>query len=84
MPFRGNKYQGTYAPDDLQLLQAAYNRCCILLERCATTHESKEALARAIIRTEALARAIIRTYESGEHDPEKIAEMVAKLELARV
>ncbi|PWU72016.1 hypothetical protein DK867_16795 [Ochrobactrum sp. POC9] len=74
MPFRGNKYQGTYAPTDLRVLQAAYNRCCVLLEPCATTNESKEALARAII----------RTYESGEHDPEKIAEMVAKLQLARV
>ncbi|PQZ26383.1 hypothetical protein CQZ93_20810 [Ochrobactrum vermis] len=73
MPFRGNKYQGTYAPNDLQLLQAAYNRCCVLLDRCSTTHESKEALARAII----------RTYESGEQDPDKIAEIVAKLELAR-
>ncbi|MBR7654221.1 hypothetical protein KCX83_18030 [Brucella oryzae] len=74
MPFRGNKYQGTYAPNDLQVLQAAYNRCCVLLERCATTHESKDAVARAVI----------RAYETGEQDPEKIAEMVAKLELARV
>lgn len=73
MPFRGNKYQGTYAPNDLQLLQAAYNRCCVLLDRCPTTHESKEAIARAII----------RTYESGEQDPDEIAEIVAKLEFAR-
>ncbi len=74
MPFRGNKYQGTYAPEDLRVLQVAYNRCCAVLDRCPTTHEDKEILARAII----------RTYESGVHDPDKIAEIVAKLELARV
>ncbi|MFQ0814044.1 hypothetical protein AVM02_13575 [Brucella anthropi] len=74
MPFRGTRYQGTYAPDDLHVLQAAFNRCCLLLEHCVITHESREALARAII----------RAYESGEHDPDKIAEMVARLELARV
>ncbi|WP_139974226.1 MULTISPECIES: hypothetical protein [Brucella/Ochrobactrum group] len=74
MPFRGNKYQGTYAPHDLQALQAAYNRCCALLDRCPTTHADKEMLARAII----------RTYESGEQDPYKIAEIAAKLELARI
>ncbi|KAB2655743.1 SETD3 family histone-lysine N-methyltransferase [Brucella tritici] len=74
MPFRGNKYQGTYAPNDLQALQAAYNRCCALLDRCPTTHEDKEMLARAII----------RAYETGEQDPDNIADIVAKLELARI
>ncbi|MBQ0707300.1 MULTISPECIES: hypothetical protein [unclassified Ochrobactrum] len=73
MPFRGNRYQGTYAPGDLQVLQAAYNRCCAFLDRCPTTHVDKETLARVII----------STYEAGEYDPEKIAEIVAKLELAR-
>lgn len=73
MPFRGNKYQGTYAPEDIQVLQAAYNRCCGFLDRCPTTHEDKETLARAII----------RTFESGEQNPDRIAEIVAKLEHAR-
>ncbi|ANG97505.1 MULTISPECIES: hypothetical protein [Brucella] len=73
MPFRGSQYRGTFTPEDLQVLQAAYNRSCAMLDRCPTTHEAKNELARAII----------RTYESGEHDPEKIAAIAARVELMR-
>ena len=73
MPFRGKEYHGTFAPEDLQLMQAAYNRSCALLDRCPTTHEAKNELARVII----------RTYQSGESDPEKIAAIAARVELMR-
>lgn len=67
MPFRSSQYQGTFTPSDLQVLQAAYNRCCALLERCPTTHEDKDYVARNII----------RIFEAGESDPEKIAMIAA-------
>jgi len=73
MPFRGSQYCGAFAPEDLQVLQAAYNRSCAMLDRCPTTHEARNQLARAII----------RTYESGEHDPEIIAAIAARVELMR-
>lgn len=73
MPFRGKEYHGTFTPEDLQLMQAAYNLSCTLLGRCPKTHEAKNELARVII----------RTYQSGEYDPEKIAAIAARVELAR-
>jgi len=73
MPFKGSQYHGTFTPDDLQLMQVAYNRSCALLERCPMTHEAKNNLARAII----------RTFQSGERDPEKIAAIAARVELIR-
>ncbi|KAB0570831.1 hypothetical protein J3U99_12955 [Brucella pituitosa] len=73
MPFKGSQYYGTFTPEDLQLMQVAYNRSCALLERCPTTHEAKDDLARAII----------RTFQSGECDPEKIAAIAARVELMR-
>ncbi|OYR16543.1 hypothetical protein CEV32_4176 [Brucella rhizosphaerae] len=73
MPFRGSQYHGTFTPQDLQLMQAAYNQSCALLDRCPTTHEAKNDLARAII----------RTFQSGECDPGKIAAIAARVELMR-
>ncbi len=73
MPFRGSQYRGTFTPEDLQVLQAAYHRSCARLDRCPTTHEAKNELARAII----------RIYESGEYDPEKIAAIAARVEIVR-
>ncbi len=73
MPFRGTRYQGTFTPAELQILQDAYNKCCAFLDRCPTTHEDRDTLARMII----------RTFESGEHDPEQVAAITAKMELLR-
>jgi len=73
MPFRGTQYRGTFTPEDLQLMQAAYNKSCVLLGRCPKTHEAKNDLAREII----------RTFETGETDPDRIAEIAAELELMR-
>ncbi|MBV2143238.1 hypothetical protein KUG47_06980 [Falsochrobactrum sp. TDYN1] len=73
MPFRNSQYHGTFTPEDLQVLQAAYNHCCVLLNRSPAADEDKEKLARTII----------RVFQSGEHVPEKIAQIVASSEFLR-
>ncbi|WP_247877611.1 hypothetical protein [Brucella pituitosa] len=70
MPFRNARYHGTFRPSDLAILQKAYEECCVLLDRCPTSHEDKDRVARAII----------RSFESGVRDPVKIAEQVAVIE----
>ncbi|MCX2696768.1 hypothetical protein [Ochrobactrum chromiisoli] len=60
-------------PEDLQVMQAAYNKSCVLLERCPKTHISKNDLAREVI----------KTFETGESDPDKIAKIAVQLELMR-
>ncbi|PWL18694.1 hypothetical protein DKP76_06340 [Falsochrobactrum shanghaiense] len=72
MPFRESRYQGVFKPDDLQILQAAYDRCCLLLDRRPTTDEDSDKLARTII----------RAFQSGQHAPERIAEIVTRPELS--
>ncbi len=54
-------------------MQAAYNKSCVLLGRCPKTHEAKNDLAREII----------KTFETGETEPDRIAEIAAQLELMR-
>ncbi|MBC2885304.1 hypothetical protein H7Q97_07780 [Ochrobactrum sp. CM-21-5] len=73
MPFRSARYQGTFTPTELHILQMAFNRCCELLDRCPTTHEGREDLARIII----------QTFESGKNSPEEIAAVAAKMELLK-
>lgn len=73
MPFRGAQYRGTFMPEDLQVMQAAYNKSCVLLERCPKTHISKNDLAREVI----------KTFETGKSDPDKIAKIAVQLELMR-
>lgn len=70
MPFRSAQYHGTFRPSDLTILQNAYEECCALLDRCPTSHEDRDRVARAII----------REFERGIHDPVKIAEQVAVIE----
>lgn len=73
MPFRGAQYRGTFTPEDLQVIQAAYNKSCVLLERCPITHVARNDLAREII----------KIFETGESDPDRIAEIAAQSELMR-
>ncbi len=42
MPFRNAQYHGTFRPSDLAILQKAYEECCVLLDRCPTSHEDKD------------------------------------------
>ncbi len=69
MPFRSAEYQGTFNPTELKLLQHAYSRCCELLDRCPSTHEDKDRLARIVM----------RVFEECGHDPELTAIRVARL-----
>lgn len=69
MPFRSADYQGTYNPTELELLQQAYTQCCDILERCASTHEDKDRLARLVM----------RIFEESNHDPEITARRSAEL-----
>lgn len=59
MPFSAKEYQGSFNQQELALLQEAYNRACQLLQRCPTTHEAKEQLAKLVI----------RVFEDSDHDP---------------
>lgn len=68
MPFRSAEYQGTYNPSELELLQQAYTQCCDLLERCPSTHEDKDRLARLVM----------RIFEECSHDPELAASRAAE------
>ncbi|TPF76723.1 hypothetical protein FHY56_04310 [Brucella gallinifaecis] len=69
MPFRSADYRGNYNPNELALLQDAYNRCCELLGRCPATHKDRDRLARAVM----------RTFEDSKHDPEIAAQRAAEL-----
>ncbi len=69
MPFKNAEYRGYYNPNELALLQAAYNRCCELLGRCPSSHEDRDRLARAVM----------RTFEDSGHDPELAAQKAADL-----
>jgi hypothetical protein len=69
MPFRSADYQGTFNPTELEQLHLAYTCCCELLERCPSTHEDKDRLARLVI----------RVFEESNHDPELTASRAAEL-----
>ena len=69
MPFRSAESQGTFNPTELKLLQQAYSRCCELLERCPSTHEDKDRLARLVM----------RIFEESNHDHELTALRAAEL-----
>lgn len=70
MPFREEIHRGTYRPNELKILQQAYNESCILLGRCPTTHQDKARMAKAVL----------SVFENGDHDPMSIAEKVAVIE----
>lgn len=70
MPFRDKAHHGSFRPNELELLQQAYNEACVLLDRCPTTHEYRSRMAKSVI----------RSFEAGERDPYKIAEQVASAE----
>ncbi len=70
MPFRNADTYGTFAPEDLQILQETYNLTCEKLGRCPTSHKEKNKLARLVI----------RVYSSGETEPKIISEKAIDLE----
>ncbi|MCF7644911.1 hypothetical protein KQ944_08490 [Bacillus subtilis] len=73
MPFQKSDYLGVYKPDQVNLLQSAYDETCELLGHCPLTDEDKNRLAHTVI----------RIYESGIHDPHEIAELIARIENLR-
>lgn len=70
MPFRGAEYRGIYGPEEIALLQQAYNRCCEMVGRCPSSDEEKDRLARLVL----------RVFESSQHDPELVACNAAQIE----
>lgn len=70
MPFRNADTYGTFTPEDLKILQEAYNLTCEKLQRCPTSHDEKNKLARLVI----------RVYLSGETEPCLISEKTINLE----
>ena len=71
MPFRDEAHHGSFRPNELELLQQAYNEACVLLDRCPKTHEYRSRMAKSVI----------RSFETGERDPYVIAEKVAAAEI---
>lgn len=69
VPFRGDKYQGTYSPQDLAMLNEGLQICC---GRFAPD-EMTEALRNR------LAKNIIAAFDQGASDPQAIADLAAKM-----
>lgn len=72
MPFKNGEVYGAFSPEDLKLLQEAYNLTCEKLNRCPTSHEEKNRLARLVI----------RVFSQGQRDPAAIASEAIALEKA--
>lgn len=70
MPFKKADIVGAYTPEQLHMLQQAYDEVCNILGRCPTSDENKDVLARAVI----------NIYKSGEKDPQKIAKLIFEIE----
>ena len=66
MPFRSNKYIGTYTPEQLEQLQIMYNEVCTILDECPTTGERRDIIAKWVI----------RLTSQGEKDPTQIAHTI--------
>lgn len=73
MPFQKSDYLGVYKPEQLKVLQAAYDEVCEILGCCPTTTNNKDQLARTVI----------RIFESGIQDPHRIAELIIQIEKLR-
>ncbi len=62
-----------FKPDDMRILQDAYNLTCEKLGQCPSSQSEKDKLAKMII----------RIYEGGEQDPEEIAALVYRIRSLR-
>ena len=63
MPFSSQGSYGAFSPEDVEILQNAFNLCRARLGHSSATDEELHELARLII----------RSFENGERDPEVIA-----------
>ena len=70
MTFKYFEKKGIFQPVEVEALQNAYNECCLLLQRCPTSHPEKDRLAKAVL----------SLFENGQTDPVQIAERLAVLE----
>lgn len=70
MAFSGNKYSGTFTPEEVTILQSTYDEVCKILGRCPTTDTNKEQLARAII----------SMFEQGNTEPKYMAGNIIQAE----
>ncbi len=73
MPFQKSDYLGVYQAEELKLLQKAYDEVCKRLGTCPVSDESKDELARTVI----------RIYESGIKTPDEIARLIVQIETLR-
>lgn len=70
MPFSRDYYFKRFTAVELHQLQSAYLMACKLVGRCSVTTPHKDEMAREII----------QIYECGVTGPEKIAQLMLKVE----
>ena len=70
MPFSRDYYFKRFNTAELEMLQAAYLKTCEVLEQCPVTSPQKDEMAREII----------QIYECGIFNPDKIAQLMFKVE----
>lgn len=63
MPFSSQGSYGAFSPEDVEILQNAFNLCRARLGHSSATDQELHGLARLII----------RSFENGERDPDIIA-----------
>ncbi|MFK4824830.1 hypothetical protein ACI0FM_08585 [Paenochrobactrum sp. BZR 588] len=70
MPFTNGPANGVFVPEDLVVMQKAYEITCNKLNICPKTYEEKNRIARLVM----------RVFRKGENNPHAIALQTVALE----